>query len=110
METFRVVVYFSGPPIRVGTPPPGEVLKLNGVGFKSFLHAGVLVCGLGYSHYLGLFLPVGEYLRSRRGVVAVPRGVTSARTENLRYPDPYKGRGVYSLISGTPSTKPGKRR
>jgi hypothetical protein len=110
VETFGVVVYYAGPPLRVGAPPVGEVLKLNGVGFKSFLHGGVLVCGLGYSHYLGLLLPLGEYLRARRGTVAVPRGVTSTRLEYLRRPDPYKGRGVYSLLRGKPSTKPGKRR
>lgn len=108
METFFVVVYGT-PPIRLRTPPGGSVLKLNGVGFKSFLHGGVLVCGLGYSHYVGLL--TGVSLRSRRGNIALSGGsALQGRIQDLRRPDPYKGRGIYSVTQGKPPTKPGKRR
>jgi len=61
------VVVFGTRPVRLRTPPGGEVLKLNGVGFKSFLHGGWILAGVGYSHYVGLATPTGAALRARRG-------------------------------------------
>lgn len=101
-------------PVRLqGQPPKGEILKLNGVGFKSFHQQGWLVCGVGYSHYVGLATPVGgQQIRSRRGGIALGGGLTAlgSRVQDLRRPDPYKGRGIYSVTHGKPTTKPGKRR
>lgn len=110
METFFVVV-FGTRPVRLRTPPGGEVLKLNGVGFKSFLHGGWILAGVGYSHYVGLATPTGAALRARRGGIALGGGgPLGGRVQDLRRPDPYKGRGIYSVTRGKPPTKPGKRR
>lgn len=116
LENFGMVKWSKNPSVRLSGwsgSPKGEVLKLNGVGFKSFHQSGWLVCGVGYSHYVGLATPgSGHQVRSRRGGVSLGGGLAAlaGRVQDLRRPDPYKGRGIYSVTHGKPPTKPGKRR
>jgi len=109
----RFLVVSARVPVRLGTPR-GDTLKLNGVGFKVFGWKESLVFQLGYSHYVGLLTPSGVLTRARRGSLTVPpvgpSGNLAARVIDLRRPDPYKARGIYSYSNGKPVTKPGKRR
>lgn len=85
------------------------VLKLNGVGFRSFTARGWLVCQVGYSHYVAVALPHGGTARPGKNGVAVTGPGVAARVQRLRRPDPYKARGVYP--AGIPLfRKEGKRR
>lgn len=105
------VVLVTARVVRLGSTPPGVVLKLSGVGFKSFATPGGLTLGLGYSHYVGVVIPVGRIVRPGRGHLAVGpgRGDLPGRVARLRTPDPYKSRGIYP--SGeVPPRKEGKRR
>jgi large subunit ribosomal protein L6 len=97
--------------VRLGGSRPGRVLKLSGVGFKSFVTPGGLTLGLGYSHYVGVLLPGGVALRPGRGHLAVgPHvGDLTGRIRRLRLPDPYKSRGIYPT-GEVPPRKEGKRR
>ena len=87
------------------------MLKLSGVGFKSFVTPGGGVFGLGYSHYVGLVTPRGVQLRPGRGHLAVgpTRGDLTGRIRRLRTPDVYKSRGIYP-VGEVPPRKEGKRR
>jgi ribosomal protein L6P/L9E len=97
------VIYSARPSVLL-VPPAGRVVRLNGVGFKSFRRADWLVFQLGYSHYVAA--RVTGLGRPRRGALAVadPAGVT-----RLRRPDPYKARGAY-VDGARPTLKEGKRR
>ena len=97
--------------VHLGGLRAGRVLKLSGVGFKSFVTPGGLTLGLGYSHYVGVTLPVGVTLRPGRGHLAVGphRGDLTGRVCRLRTPDPYKSRGIYPT-GEVPPRKEGKRR
>lgn len=86
----------------------GGVLKLHGVGFKSFRRPPWVVLQLGYSHYVG-FHGGSTLVRSRRAALAVGDPHVAARLESFRRPDPYKARGVYP-VGVPPALKPGKRR
>lgn len=98
-------------PVKLSARTKGQVLKLNGVGFKSFVVGSNLVTQLGYSHYLVTWLPLGSTVRSHKQGLAVvsPAGNLANRVQNLRQPDPYKARGIYRADS-KPTLKEGKRR
>lgn len=97
--------------VHLGPPRGGLVLKLSGVGFKSFVTPRGGVFGLGYSHYVGLATPVGVPVRPGRGHLAVgpSRGDLAGRIRRLRVPDVYKSRGIYPT-GEVPRRKEGKRR
>lgn len=100
------MTYLATSPVGL-VPPAGRVLKLSGVGFKSFRRGGWVVFQLGYSHYAAL--AVGSALaRPRRGALAVA-GDVATQAGRLRRPDPYKARGVY-VDGARPPLKEGKRR
>lgn len=105
------VVLVAARAVRLGGPTRGVVLKLSGVGFKCFVTPGGATLGLGYSHYVGITLPVGVITRPGRGHLAVgpTRGDLSGRVRRLRVPDPYKSRGIYPA-GEVPPRKEGKRR
>jgi len=85
------------------------VLKLNGVGFRSFAARGWLVCQVGYSHYVGVALPRSGGARPGKNGVAVTGPAVASRVQRLRRPDPYKARGVYP-VGVSVFRKEGKRR
>lgn len=108
LDSFGVVVY-SKTVFVTTSQPSGLVLKLNGVGFRSFASRGWLVCQVGYSHYLGLRLPNHGVARPTKAGIAVVGSGVATRVTALRRPDPYKARGIYS-VGCPPRTKEGKRR
>lgn len=110
--SFLSLVFSSRFPIKINTArTTGSILKLHGVGFKSFCHNGVTAFQLGYSHFLVRRLPRGANARTHKQVVAVfaPRGNFTYQIQQLRVPNPFTSRGVY-LLHRPPTTKEGKKR
>jgi hypothetical protein len=101
-----VVVYLAHP-ARVRPRPAGRLLRLNGVGFKGFRRGVWAVFGVGYSHYVAIYV-ANLLLRPRRSIVAVVATLAEPVCR-LRPPDPYKGRGIHP-DDDRPTLKEGKRR
>lgn len=87
------------------------MLRLHGVGFKSFCHAGVAAFQLGYSHFLIKKIPKNGLARTHKQVVAVfsARGNLVHEIQQLRVPNSFTRRGVYP-VNNVPSVKEGKKR
>jgi len=93
------------------TRPAGTVLRLHGVGFKSFCHNGVAAFQLGYSHFVVRRLPLGSTARTHKQVIALfsPKGNLVYSVQQLRVPNSFTRRGVYPS-NEIPRTKEGKKR
>jgi hypothetical protein len=103
---------FSRPVRVLNTRPAGTVLRLHGVGFKSFCHSGIAAFQLGYSHFIVRSLPVGSAARTHKQVIALfsPRGNLVYSVQQLRVPNSFTRRGIYPTNEQPPATKEGKKR
>lgn len=79
-------------------------LELVGVGYKAEVVAGGLNLGLGYSHEIFFAVPAGvsaDVVKDGRQIFVRIEGCdrqqvgqVAANIQRLRYPEPYKGKGV----------------
>lgn len=94
-----------------------SVLHVKGIGFKVFYfrHKHALYFILGYNHITKFFLPSSIYVKVRKQYILLfsndksVLGQTTSFIMRLRYPDPYRGKGIryrFQIIK----FKPGKQR
>jgi ribosomal protein L6P/L9E len=102
---------FSRPVKLTSSRTTGTILRLHGVGFKSFCNAGVAAFQLGYSHFLVRKLPKEGSARTHKQVIALfsSRGNLVHSVQQLRVPNSFTRRGVYPL-NNVPTVKEGKKR
>jgi large subunit ribosomal protein L6 len=76
-------------------------LEVNGIGYRAAATANVLALTLGYSHPINYELPDGVSATVDKNNVITLSGIdkeligqTAAKIRKLRYPEPYKGKGI----------------
>ena len=91
-----------------------EVVTLKGVGYKFILNRNFLVAFLGHSHTIFFDIPseITLKLNSPESLLAKSKNLMLLKTfsktiQSYRYPEPYKGKGVY-LNDQKIVLKPGK--
>jgi large subunit ribosomal protein L6 len=76
-------------------------LEINGIGYRASASGNVLALTLGYSHPINYELPDGVSATVDKSNVITLYGIdrellgqTAAKIRKLRYPEPYKGKGI----------------
>lgn len=78
-------------------------LFLQGIGFRCEVELENLMFDMGYSHRIKIKMPKEIKVKSSKGKILVfsknkeRLGLFVAMIKDLRYPDPYKGKGIIFL-------------
>lgn len=78
-----------------------KTLEISGVGYKAMLQGKNIMLSLGYSHQITYPLPAGvdaaidkQTVITLKGIDKELLGQTASNIRSLRFPEPYKGKGV----------------
>lgn len=75
-------------------------LNIRGVGYKSWIQNSKLNFDLGLTHYISVSVPVFANVISKKTKLIISSksnenlGIFCSEIKNLKYPDPYKGKGI----------------